>query len=80
MKLLNTDQLLEQASLYGYCHKTEEYEICETITEIIEFKGRKGIKGLDPLGNKLYTQVNNSLYEQLVEKFELLKEFEQNNG
>jgi hypothetical protein len=73
MKLLNTDQLLEQDELYGYCHKTQEYEILTELTDIIEFKGRKGIKGFDSEGNKLYTQVNNQLYEQLVDKFEILK-------
>ena len=77
MKLLNTDQLLEQNTLYGYCHKTQEYEECVQVTDIVEFKGRKGIKGFDPEGNKLYTQVSNPLYEQLVEKFEILRS---NNG
>jgi hypothetical protein len=77
MKLLNTDQLLEQNTLYGYCHKTQEYEMLTELTGIVEFKGRKGIKGFDSEGNKLYTQVNNQLYEQLVDKFEILKG---NNG
>jgi hypothetical protein len=73
MKLSNTDQLIEQDRLYGYCHKTKEYEECAQIIDIIDFKGRKGIKGLDPEGNKLYTQISTSLYEQLIEKFEILK-------
>jgi hypothetical protein len=75
MKLSNTNQLMEQNALYGYCHKTQEYEECIQVTDIVEFKGRKGIKGFDPEGNKLYTQVSNTLYEQLVEKFKILKNY-----
>jgi hypothetical protein len=75
MNFVNTDQLLEQNTLYGYCHKTQEYEECVQITGIVDFKGRKGIKGFDAQGNKLYTQVGNRLYEHLVEKFEILKNY-----
>jgi hypothetical protein len=74
MKLSNTEQLLNLDALYGYCHKTQQYEICNEVTGVVSLKGRKGIKGIDPEDNKLYTQISNSLYEQLVEKFEILKD------
>ena len=78
MILQNTEQLLEQDVLYGYCHKTQEYEPTQEVNGIVEFKGRKGIKGVGSNGEKVYTQVNNRLFEQLVERFQLLKDFTTN--
>jgi hypothetical protein len=75
MKLTSTNQLLELDKLYGYCHKTGQYEEAKEIIEVVfisKFK-RRGIKGVDNDGRKLYTQVNYELFDKLYNKFDILK-------
>lgn len=76
MKVKNLKESLELDDLYLYCHKTQQYEIVDSITDVIDVtktkNPRKGIKGLDKAGNKLYNQLNQDLFEELLKKFPIL--------
>jgi len=81
VKLTSTNQLLELDELYGYCHKTGQYEKVKEVIDIVlisEFK-RRGIKGVDNEGRKLYTQVSYELYNELCNKFDILKKIKDND-
>lgn len=76
MKVQNPRESLELENLYLYCHKTQQYEIVDSITDVIDVtkskNPRKGVKGLDKAGNKLYSQLNSDLFEELMQKFPIL--------
>jgi hypothetical protein len=80
IKINTIHDLLKYDVLYGYCHKTEQYEVLKTISEIKKVDGYKRvyIKGFDERGYKLYTQVNLELYEKLCNKFTILQEYKIN--
>jgi hypothetical protein len=80
MKINKIDDLLKLDSLFLYCHKTQQYEEVNKINEISTIRNNliTYIKGSDIYNNPLYNQFQTTLYEQLKNKFKIIKQWEQN--
>lgn len=66
----NQYDLVLQDKDYGFNRTTGEWVLMEKIISIKELNGykRKEIRGLDHNGKLLYFQINDEVYEQLIQK------------
>lgn len=67
MRIEKAEELLGLDQMYGYCHKTFDYQPVKEVVEVIKIKTYYAVKALDFENRKLYT----ILSKEIVDQFKL---------